>query len=50
MGGALIGAVGWRGIFMINVPLGALAAVAVGAVPAAMAPGRRPEPASTCPG
>jgi MFS family permease len=42
VGGALIGAAGWRGIFLINVPLGALAAVAVGAVPAAMAPGRRP--------
>jgi EmrB/QacA subfamily drug resistance transporter len=42
VGGALIGAAGWRGIFLINVPLGALAAVAVGAVPAAMAPGRHP--------
>jgi EmrB/QacA subfamily drug resistance transporter len=42
VGGALIGAVGWRGIFLINVPLGALAAVAVRHVPAAMAPGRRP--------
>jgi EmrB/QacA subfamily drug resistance transporter len=42
VGGALIGAVGWRGIFLINVPLGALAAVAVRYVPAAMAPGRRP--------
>jgi EmrB/QacA subfamily drug resistance transporter len=41
VGGALIGAAGWRGIFLINVPLGALAAVAVGAVPAALAPGRR---------
>jgi EmrB/QacA subfamily drug resistance transporter len=41
-GGALIGAAGWRGIFLINVPLGALAAVAVRSVPAAMAPGRRP--------
>jgi len=40
VGGALIGAVGWRGIFLINVPLGALAAVAVRYVPAAMAPGR----------
>jgi EmrB/QacA subfamily drug resistance transporter len=40
-GGALIGAVGWRGIFLVNVPLGALAAVAAGTVPAAMAPGRR---------
>jgi EmrB/QacA subfamily drug resistance transporter len=42
VGGALIGAAGWRGIFLINVPLGIAAAVAVGAVPAAMAPGRRP--------
>ena len=42
VGGALIGAAGWRGIFLINVPLGALAAVAVRYVPAAMAPGRRP--------
>ena len=42
VGGALIGAVGWRGIFGVNVPLGALAAVAAGAIPAAMAPGRRP--------
>jgi EmrB/QacA subfamily drug resistance transporter len=41
VGGALIGAAGWRGIFLINVPLGALAAVAVRYVPAAMAPGRR---------
>ena len=42
VGGALIGAVGWRGIFGVNVPLGALAAVAAGAIPAALAPGRRP--------
>ena len=41
VGGALIGTVGWRGIFLVNVPLGALAAVAAGAVPAALAPGRR---------
>jgi MFS family permease len=40
VGGALIGAVGWRGIFLINVPAGALAAVAVRFVPAALAPGR----------
>jgi hypothetical protein len=42
VGGALVGVVGWRGIFLINVPLGALAAVAVRYVPAAMAPERRP--------
>ncbi len=42
VGGALIGAGGWRAIFAINVPLGALAAVAVRHVPAALAPGRRP--------
>ena len=42
VGGALIGAAGWRAIFLINVPLGALAAVAVRYVPEAMAPGRRP--------
>jgi EmrB/QacA subfamily drug resistance transporter len=41
VGGALIGAVGWRGIFLINVPLGALAAVAAGSIPAALAPGRQ---------
>jgi len=42
VGGVLIGAAGWRSIFLINVPLGALAAVAVGSVPAALAPGRQP--------
>jgi EmrB/QacA subfamily drug resistance transporter len=42
VGGALIGAGGWRAIFLINVPVGALAAVAVRYVPAALAPGRRP--------
>jgi len=42
LGGALIGAGGWRVIFLINVPLGALAAVAVRFVPAALAPGRTP--------
>jgi MFS family permease len=41
VGGALIGAAGWRAIFLINVPVGALAAVAVRFVPAALAPGRR---------
>ncbi|HEV2252054.1 MAG TPA: DHA2 family efflux MFS transporter permease subunit [Streptosporangiaceae bacterium] len=42
VGGALIGAGGWRAIFLINVPLGALAALAVRSVPAALAPGRTP--------
>jgi EmrB/QacA subfamily drug resistance transporter len=42
VGGALIGAGGWRVIFLINVPFGALAAVAVRFVPAALAPSRTP--------
>jgi EmrB/QacA subfamily drug resistance transporter len=42
VGGALIGAAGWRAIFLINVPVGALAALAVRFVPAALAPGRTP--------
>ncbi len=39
-GGALIGLAGWRAIFLINVPVGALAAVAAGTIPAGLAPGR----------
>jgi EmrB/QacA subfamily drug resistance transporter len=42
VGGALIGAVGWRAIFLINVPLGTLAALAVRFVPPALAPARTP--------
>ncbi len=42
LGGALIEAAGWRAIFLINVPVGALAAVAVRLVPAALAPPRSP--------
>jgi len=42
VGGALIGAAGWRSIFLVNVPVGALAALAVRSVPAALAPGRIP--------
>jgi EmrB/QacA subfamily drug resistance transporter len=42
VGGALIGAAGWRAIFLINVPLGTLAALAVRFVPPALAPGRTP--------
>jgi MFS family permease len=41
-GGALIAAAGWRAIFLVNVPVGLLAAVAVRAIPAALAPGRQP--------
>ena len=40
VGGALIGAAGWRAIFLINVPFGVLAALAVRLVPATLAPGR----------
>jgi EmrB/QacA subfamily drug resistance transporter len=50
VGGALIAAVGWRAIFLINVPLGALAAAAVRLVPAALAPGRRPGASFDLPG
>jgi EmrB/QacA subfamily drug resistance transporter len=38
VGGALIGAVGWRSIFVINVPVGIAAALAVRRIPADMAP------------
>jgi EmrB/QacA subfamily drug resistance transporter len=40
VGGALIGVAGWRSIFLINVPAGALAALAVRSIPAALAPAR----------
>jgi EmrB/QacA subfamily drug resistance transporter len=40
VGGVLIGAAGWRSIFLVNVPVGALAALAVRSVPAALAPAR----------
>jgi EmrB/QacA subfamily drug resistance transporter len=42
VGGALIAAAGWRSIFLINVPVGALAALAVRSVPAQLVPGRTP--------
>jgi EmrB/QacA subfamily drug resistance transporter len=40
LGGALIGAVGWRSIFLINVPTGLAAAIAVRRIPAGLAAGR----------
>jgi EmrB/QacA subfamily drug resistance transporter len=42
VGGALIGAAGWRSIFLINVPFGLVAAVSVRSVPARLAPGPVP--------
>ncbi|WP_029144675.1 DHA2 family efflux MFS transporter permease subunit [Microbacterium luticocti] len=43
LGGLLIGAFGWRSIFVINLPVGLLATLAVRAVPARIAPPRRPD-------
>jgi EmrB/QacA subfamily drug resistance transporter len=40
VGGALIGAGGWRGIFLINVPIGAAAALSARRIPVDLAPGR----------
>jgi EmrB/QacA subfamily drug resistance transporter len=40
IGGALIGAAGWRAIFAINVPAGALAAWSAWRIPETAAPGR----------
>lgn len=39
VGGALITAGGWRWIFLINVPVGAVAALATRSMPVALAPG-----------
>jgi MFS family permease len=38
VGGALIGQLGWRSIFLINVPTGVAAALAIRRIPAGMAP------------
>ncbi len=40
VGGALIGVVGWRSIFLINIPTGVAAVFAVRSIPADMAAGR----------
>jgi EmrB/QacA subfamily drug resistance transporter len=50
VGGALIGAGGWRAIFLVNVPFGAAAAAAARFVPAALAPGRTPGASFDLPG
>jgi EmrB/QacA subfamily drug resistance transporter len=42
VGGALIGAGGWRSIFLINLPLGLAAALCARAIPGRLAPGRIP--------
>ncbi len=42
LGGLLIGAGGWRWIFLINVPVGVLGLAGVRRVPAAVVPPRRP--------
>jgi EmrB/QacA subfamily drug resistance transporter len=42
VGGALIGAGGWRTIFLINLPLGLAAALFTRAIPGRLAPGRIP--------
>jgi EmrB/QacA subfamily drug resistance transporter len=41
LGGVLIGTVGWRAVFLVNVPLGLLAAVIVFKVVPPLAPGER---------
>ncbi len=41
LGGLMIGVFQWRSIFAINLPVGLLAAVAVRAIPAGIAPGRQ---------
>ena len=41
VGGALIGAVGWRSIFLINVPVGLVAALTIRAIPAELAAARQ---------
>lgn len=40
IGGALIGSLGWRAIFAINIPIAAFAVAATWRIPAGLAPGR----------
>lgn len=42
LGGLLIGAFGWRSIFVINLPVGLLAVLAARAIPTGIAPGPQP--------
>jgi EmrB/QacA subfamily drug resistance transporter len=50
LGGALIGAVGWRSIFLINVPTGLAAAAAVRQIPSSLAAGRSEQARPDLPG
>lgn len=50
IGGVLIGAGGWRMIFLINVPAGALGALTVSRIPRTAAPGRDPAARFDLPG
>jgi EmrB/QacA subfamily drug resistance transporter len=50
VGGGLIGTAGWRAIFLINVPLGALAALSAMRIPTALAPGRQARAGFDLPG
>ncbi|NNC11403.1 DHA2 family efflux MFS transporter permease subunit [Planctomonas sp. JC2975] len=43
LGGLLIGAFGWRSIFLINVPVGILAAFAMRSIPKELAPAANPD-------
>jgi EmrB/QacA subfamily drug resistance transporter len=50
VGGGLIGTAGWRAIFLINVPIGALAALSAVRIPTALAPGRQARTGLDLPG
>jgi EmrB/QacA subfamily drug resistance transporter len=50
VGGGLIGAAGWRSIFVINVPFGVAAVLAARTIPPHLAPGRVPRTRFDLPG